>query len=481
MLAYTPLHALLFGLSGDEPGPPVLVMTSGNLGGEPICFTDDDALQRLSHLADGWLMHDRAILVPCDDSVVRVVDAVELPIRRSRGYAPLPVALPVPVPPTLAVGADLKNTCAVADQKYAWLSQHIGDMDDLATLVRLRLGRAAARVADRRCPGNRCRGLASGLSVHRVGASQRLRTAGAIGPAPSRTHRRSDGRTRARRIAARCSASRSTEPATAPTARSGVARCWSPTTRASATGAAEVRSVGRRRRQRAAPVPDGAVTPVGGRTRLGRRPGAGACLSRRRAMSTCCTSSTPASDAHRHPAWAGSSTRFQRWRASGRWSHTRPGGHRAGGHVPRLRLRSTTYSFAIDTVRALRSSTRRPVLAAVVGDVRAGVPAGVVAARFHRAVADLVVDLAARDRDRKATPSRCRAACSRTRCCCGWSVRLLRERDVRGDHASAGAAERRWHRIGSIVGAGIPSEEEEAHMCLAVPGRIIASRTGTGR
>ena len=79
-------------------------------------------------------MHDRAILVPCDDSVVRVVDGVELPIRRSRGYAPLPIALPIPVPPTLAVGADLKNTMAVADGKYAWLSQHIGDMDDLATL-----------------------------------------------------------------------------------------------------------------------------------------------------------------------------------------------------------------------------------------------------------------------------------------------------------------------------------------------------------
>ena len=134
MLAYTPLHALLFGLPGDEPGPTALVMTSGNLGGEPICFTDDDALDRLSRLADGWLMHNRAILVPCDDSVVRVVDGVELPIRRSRGYAPLPIALPVPVPPTLAVGADLKNTMAVADGKYAWLSQHIGDMDDLATL-----------------------------------------------------------------------------------------------------------------------------------------------------------------------------------------------------------------------------------------------------------------------------------------------------------------------------------------------------------
>ncbi|MFZ0833321.1 MAG: carbamoyltransferase HypF [Mycobacterium sp.] len=134
MVAYTPLHVLLFGLDGDQPGPDVLVMTSGNLGGEPICYEDDDALARLAGLADGWLMHDRAILVPCDDSVVRVLDGTELPIRRSRGYAPLPVALPVPLPPTLAVGADLKNTMAVADGRYAWLSQHIGDMDDVATL-----------------------------------------------------------------------------------------------------------------------------------------------------------------------------------------------------------------------------------------------------------------------------------------------------------------------------------------------------------
>jgi hydrogenase maturation protein HypF len=134
MLAYSPLHALLFGLPGDEPGPTALVMTSGNLGGEPICYDDDAALERLSQLADGWLMHDRAILVPCDDSVVRVVGNSELPIRRSRGYAPLPVALPVALPPTLAVGADLKNTLAVAEGKYAWLSQHIGDMDDLSTL-----------------------------------------------------------------------------------------------------------------------------------------------------------------------------------------------------------------------------------------------------------------------------------------------------------------------------------------------------------
>ncbi|KUH66926.1 hydrogenase maturation protein HypF [Mycolicibacterium novocastrense] len=140
LLAYTPLHTLLFGLPGDEPGPTAMVMTSGNLAGEPICFTDATALERLSHIVDGWLMYDREILVPCDDSVMRVITLdgadkpAELPIRRSRGYAPLPVALPTPVPPTLAVGADLKNTMAVADGRYAWLSQHIGDMDDLATL-----------------------------------------------------------------------------------------------------------------------------------------------------------------------------------------------------------------------------------------------------------------------------------------------------------------------------------------------------------
>ncbi|MGV0596748.1 carbamoyltransferase HypF [Mycolicibacterium porcinum] len=135
MLAYSPIHALLFGLPGDEPAADVLVMTSANLSGEPICYTDVDALGRLSWLADGWLSHDREILVPCDDSVLRVVGGYEFPVRRSRGYAPLPVALPVPVPPTLAVGADQKNTLAVADNRYAWLSAHIGDMDSLATLT----------------------------------------------------------------------------------------------------------------------------------------------------------------------------------------------------------------------------------------------------------------------------------------------------------------------------------------------------------
>ncbi len=132
MLPYTPLHVLLLGSYGD-PGPDVLVMTSGNLSGEPIVTDDDDATARLGGLADAWLRHDRRIEVPCDDSVTRVVAGLELPLRRSRGHAPLPVALPFEVDPVLATGADLKNTCAVAAGRYAWLSQHIGDLDDLAT------------------------------------------------------------------------------------------------------------------------------------------------------------------------------------------------------------------------------------------------------------------------------------------------------------------------------------------------------------
>jgi len=138
LLAYTPLHVLLLEPGPDVAGPDCLVMTSGNLGGEPIAYLDDDAEVRLAPLVDGWLRHDRPIHVPVDDSVSRVVDGREAPVRRSRGYAPLPVALPaslpVTVPPTLAVGADLKNTCALGQGGYAWLSQHVGDMDDLATL-----------------------------------------------------------------------------------------------------------------------------------------------------------------------------------------------------------------------------------------------------------------------------------------------------------------------------------------------------------
>ena len=133
MLPYTPLHHLLLGLPGDQDGPRLLVLTSGNVSGEPIVTDDAEALERLAHLADGWLTHDRPIQVPCDDSVVRVCDRELLTLRRSRGYAPLPLPLPLPVRPALAVGGDLKNTFCLGSGRRAWLSAHIGDMDDLAT------------------------------------------------------------------------------------------------------------------------------------------------------------------------------------------------------------------------------------------------------------------------------------------------------------------------------------------------------------
>ena len=137
MLAYTPLHWLLFGLPADPPGPRVLVMTSANLSGEPLVINDDEALARLTGLTDAWLLHDRRITVPCDDSVVRLANGSLLPVRRSRGYAPIPVALPAgsaDMPPVLAVGADVKSVFCLSDGRHAWLSAHLGDMDNVATL-----------------------------------------------------------------------------------------------------------------------------------------------------------------------------------------------------------------------------------------------------------------------------------------------------------------------------------------------------------
>ncbi|HEX4390937.1 MAG TPA: carbamoyltransferase HypF, partial [Mycobacterium sp.] len=112
MLPYSPIHHLLLapvpGVAAPVPG--ALILTSANRSDDPICFTEDDAVQRLPALCDAVLDHDRPIHVPCDDSVVRVVDDRELPIRRSRGYAPLPIDLGRHGPAVLAVGGELKNT-----------------------------------------------------------------------------------------------------------------------------------------------------------------------------------------------------------------------------------------------------------------------------------------------------------------------------------------------------------------------------------
>ncbi|MDP9094659.1 MAG: carbamoyltransferase HypF [Actinomycetota bacterium] len=136
MLPYSPLHYLLFAaVPGSHVDPPdVLVMTSANISDEPLCFDDLDARSRLPLLADVVLTHDRGIHVPCDDSVVRVVDGCELPIRRSRGYAPLPISLGRTLAPTLAVGAELKGTCCLIDGANAFCSAHIGDMGSLETM-----------------------------------------------------------------------------------------------------------------------------------------------------------------------------------------------------------------------------------------------------------------------------------------------------------------------------------------------------------
>ncbi len=130
MLPYTPLHYLLL----PEDGPIALVMTSGNLSEEPIAVDNADARERLAGLADYMLLHNRDIETRVDDSVVRVFQGRELPVRRSRGYAPYPVRLPFEARPMLAVGAELKNTFCVTRDQYAFVSQHIGDLENYATL-----------------------------------------------------------------------------------------------------------------------------------------------------------------------------------------------------------------------------------------------------------------------------------------------------------------------------------------------------------
>jgi hydrogenase maturation protein HypF len=145
MLPYTPLHYLL--LERAAGFPEALVMTSGNVSEEPIATDNEEARQRLATLADAFLMHNRDIRTRCDDSVVRVVtplragpdpaphaSSLAFPVRRSRGYAPAPIRLPRPVPSLLAAGAELKNTFCLTRDRYAFLSHHIGDLENYETL-----------------------------------------------------------------------------------------------------------------------------------------------------------------------------------------------------------------------------------------------------------------------------------------------------------------------------------------------------------
>ena len=134
MLPYTPLHYLLLERRGDETDTLALVMTSGNMSEEPIAIGNEEALEHLRPLADAFLLHDRDIYVRCDDSVTRVFDGKEAVIRRSRGYAPFPARLNFEMRQVLACGAELKNTFCVTKENYAFLSQHIGDMENLETL-----------------------------------------------------------------------------------------------------------------------------------------------------------------------------------------------------------------------------------------------------------------------------------------------------------------------------------------------------------
>jgi hydrogenase maturation protein HypF len=136
MLPYTPLHHLLLA----ETGRPV-VATSGNVSDEPIAYRDADALTRLAGIADAFLVHDRAIQVRADDSVTRAVGGRQVVLRRSRGYAPEPLRVRHEFPrPVLACGAELKNTFCLAKGHRAFVSHHIGDLENAETLATFTAG-----------------------------------------------------------------------------------------------------------------------------------------------------------------------------------------------------------------------------------------------------------------------------------------------------------------------------------------------------
>jgi hydrogenase maturation protein HypF len=139
MLPYSPLHHLLAADTGL-----VLVMTSGNVSDEPIAYRDEEGIERLAGIADAFLVHDRPIETRTDDSVWRSVPVAgkrrPLMLRRSRGYVPDSLPFPTEAPPMLACGAELKSTFCVAKRGRAWVGHHIGDLSNYETLVAFREG-----------------------------------------------------------------------------------------------------------------------------------------------------------------------------------------------------------------------------------------------------------------------------------------------------------------------------------------------------
>lgn len=132
MLPYTPLHYLL--LQPADHYPEVFVMTSGNFSDEPIAYQDQDAMSRLDRIADLFLIHNRPIHMRLDDSVSRTILSKPYILRRSRGYAPESIRLPIQSRQILATGAELKNTFCLSRDINAFLSHHIGDLENLETL-----------------------------------------------------------------------------------------------------------------------------------------------------------------------------------------------------------------------------------------------------------------------------------------------------------------------------------------------------------
>ena len=457
MLPYTPLHHLLLAAVGRP-----LVMTSGNVSDEPIAYRDEEAAERLAAIADAFLVHDRPIHTRVDDSVVRVVRGAVQPVRRSRGYVPGPLRLPVAAArPVLAVGAELKSTFCLVRGDTAVVSHHIGDLENLETYRAFTEGIALLGalvdvepevVAHDLHPEYLSTKYAHDAHRRRRGRRAAPPRARRVVPGGQRRDRPRDRR-RVRRPRLRDS-----------TAPSGAASGWSPTSTAS-----PARATWRPCRSPAA-LPRSA-SPGAWRSPTWRQPAW--------PMPRCPIADRHEADWPRVRAVARSvltTSHLQRRpplrrgrrdpRPLRRGHLRRPGRDRAGAHrrphrprrlpgraVRRLQRPATPHPAA-RTPSA--SASTLPVagwafqargadlLAAVVEDVRAGVERGTIAARFHAGVAAAVVEGC--ERVREATGMRPRGALGRglPERAAGLAGRARpRGRELHGADAPAGAVQRR--------------------------------------